>query len=283
MKQKGQGILPESEIYFASPSVRARKLFYHVLCAGHFFCDNAYSLKRENYDSFLILHVIKGSFSFINKDGNEMTANEGETVIIDCYKPHSYCTYNNLESVWVHVAGCNVPSMCESIINTRGSIVQLRNTDKVKGRIFKLFDGINGDGRLSEAEISLEVYKLVLDLCEEQGINENEGAMHGGSVQKIKDYIAAHFCEDISVKQLADMAHMSATHFSRVFKQISGFSPYDYVVNVRLNRAKELLLRSDLSVTRIAYETGFNSEANFVYCFTKNEGISPGKFRKRGF
>lgn len=76
---------------------------------------------------------------------------------------------------------------------------------------------------------------------------------------------------------------MSTTHFSRVFKQQTGFSPYDYVLMMRLNKAKELLLKTDMYIAEIAYETGFNSEANFVYCFKNIEGISPGKFRKLNF
>ena len=283
MKQRGQGILDNSVIYFSSPSVKAKKLFYYVLCAGHFFCDDAYSLKRERYDSYLVLNVIKGSFSFINNDGMEKVAREGETVIIDCYKPHSYCTHDNLESVWVHIDGADAKRLCESIISTRGNIINNKNTDKVRESIFKLFKGINGEGTLSEAEISMEVYKLILQLLEDGDAADFSGAMHEDIMQTVKDYIALHLSEDISVKALADRAHMSATHFSRVFKQKSGFSPYEYVLNARLNRAKELLLRSDMSITRIAYETGFNSEANFVYCFTKNEGLSPGKFRKSWF
>ena len=76
---------------------------------------------------------------------------------------------------------------------------------------------------------------------------------------------------------------MSSSHFSRVFKQQTGFSPYDYILISRLNRAKYLLQVTDMTVASIAYEIGFNSESNFIYFFTENEGISPGKFRKLKF
>lgn len=274
MKQKGQGILLQSEICFASLSPRAKKLFYHALCAGHFFCEDNYCVKRDSYDSFLILHVLKGSISFVNKDGEFVSATENETVIIDCYKPHFYCTQDYLESIWVHVAGCNSTSLCESIISEQGNIVRHKDCGKIKNALFNIFNGID-KGKASEAELSIEIYKLILSLAEK---SEDEDA-----VRSIQNYIESHISENITVKNLADTAHMSVTHFSRVFKQKSGFSPYEYVLNVRLNRAKELLLKSDMSIAEIAYETGFNSEANFVYCFKKNEGLSPGKFRKAGF
>ena len=87
MKQIGPGILSDSEIYFSSPSLKAKKLYYNALCAGHFYCDKNYHLKRENYDSFLILYVAEGTFTFEDKN-NYLTAEKGDTVILDCYKPH---------------------------------------------------------------------------------------------------------------------------------------------------------------------------------------------------
>lgn len=69
MKQIGPGILPASEIYFSSPSQKAKKLYYNVLCAGHFYCDNNYRLVRDNYDSILVLYVVSGSFTFVTADG----------------------------------------------------------------------------------------------------------------------------------------------------------------------------------------------------------------------
>ena len=274
MRKYGQGTLDESEIYFSLPSAKAKKLFYYPICAGHFFCDKEYRVQRNFYDSFLILHVIKGSCSFVNKEGLEATARENETVIIDCYKPHTYCTHDNLESIWVHVAGCNSRALCENIVNENGNIVKYKDPAGVKNSLMTLFYAVK-DGRASEAEVSGELYSLLLSLGEK---SEDEGV-----VRNVREYIESHMSEDITVKMLSDTAHMSVTHFSRVFKQRSGFSPYEYVLNVRLNRAKELLLKTNKTVTDIAYETGFNSEANFVYCFTKNEGISPGKFRRMAF
>ncbi|MBQ3110224.1 MAG: helix-turn-helix transcriptional regulator [Clostridia bacterium] len=283
MKQTGQGVLQGSEIFFSSPSVRAKNLFYHVLCAGHFFCDSVYSVDREHYDSYLVLHVIKGSLSFLNKDGVEACAREGETVIIDCYKPHSYCTHDKLESVWVHIDGSDTKKLCDDIINTRGNIIRKRNNNNIRESLFKLFNVLGGEKRFFEPEMSLEVYRLILELWNEQDAQGVDKETSRDGIQKVIDYVALHLNEEITVKTMAAIAHMSVTHFSRVFKQKSGFSPYEYVLNARLNTAKELLLKTDMSVTDVAYETGFNSEANFVYCFTKNEGISPGRFRKSWF
>lgn len=103
------------------------------------------------------------------------------------------------------------------------------------------------------------------------------------SIQDIKKYISENLNEKLTVSKLGETVNMSSSHFSRVFKQQTGFSPYDYVLLSRLNRAKYLLLETDMPISAIAYDIGFNSESNFIYFFTENEGISPGKFRKLKF
>lgn len=103
------------------------------------------------------------------------------------------------------------------------------------------------------------------------------------SVEYAKRYILDNLYEKLSVSQIADAVHMSTSHFTRIFKSQTGLSPYDYVLVSRLNRAKEYLQETDLSISQIAYEIGFNSESNFIYFFKKNTGLSPKKFRKLKF
>lgn len=280
MKQIGPGILSQSEIYFSSPSQKAKKLYYNVLCAGHFYCDKNYRLVRDNYDSILILYVADGAFTFLSDDNRYITAKKGDTVIIDCYKPHEYYTDGNLEFYWIHINGINSKDFADDIISCNGNIVSLKGT---AGFIKEIFNSVRSITDTAEAELSLRVYGLLTQLSSPLTLKESKNSVHEDSIQKIKEYISLHLSEKITVQALADRMNMSSTHFSRVFRQYTGFSPYDYVLSVRLNKAKELLLKTDLTVTDIAYETGFNSEANFVYFFTCSENISPGKFRKLSF
>lgn len=131
--------------------------------------------------------------------------------------------------------------------------------------------------------MSLDIYKLFAELLNPQSIKCKGESNYEDNIQEIKSYISENLNESITVQKLADKAHMSTSHFSRVFKQQTGFSPYDYVLITRLNKAKYFLQKTEMTVAAIAYETGFNSESNFICFFTENEGISPGKFRKLKF
>lgn len=282
MKSTELGVLKKSEVYFSSPSQTAKKLYYYPISAGHFFCIKGYHLIRDNYNSLLITHIIDGTFTYI-KDGKHITARAGDTVILDCYKPHEYYTNDSFESIWIHISGANSFELFEEVEKTDGNLVKCRDINHVKKLLFRIYDSISGVNPPSELNISLDIYKIFAELLNPQSIKSKGESNYEDSIQDVKNYIAENLNEKLTVQRLADESHMSTSHFSRVFKQQTGFSPYDYVLITRLNKAKYLLQKTEMSVSSIAYETGFNSESNFICFFTDNEGISPGKFRKLKF
>ena len=146
--------------------------------------------------------------------------------------------------------------------------------------MFRIFNGIKSDNPPTELNLSLDIYKLFAELLNPQSAKSKGENSYEDCVQIVKEYISENLNENLTVGKLAEIVNMSSSHFSRIFKRQTGFSPYDYILISRLNRAKYLLQVSDMTVASIAYETGFNSESNFIFFFTENAGISPGKFRK---
>ncbi len=100
-------------------------------------------------------------------------------------------------------------------------------------------------------------------------------------MQTVLDYIAVHYSEDISAESMARLANMSYSYFSRVFRRVMNKSFNDYLNFVRTTEAERLLTSTDMSITEIAYDTGFSSSSYFVKIFGEYKGISPSKFRKR--
>lgn len=282
MKCNETGVLRKSEVYFSSPSQTAKKIYFYPISAGHFFCVEGYHLVRKNYNSLLITHILDGSFTYI-KDGKHITAHKGDTVILDCYKPHEYYTNDSFESIWIHIAGANSYELFEEIERSEGNLVKCKDVQHLRKLLFRVFDGMKGDYPTTELSVSLDIYKTFTELLNPQSTKSKGKSNYEDSIQTVKEYIAENLNENLTVGALAEIVNMSSSHFSRVFKQQTGFSPYDYILISRLNRAKYLLQVTDMTVSAIAYEIGFNSESNFIYFFTENEGISPGKFRKLKF
>ncbi|MBX7150690.1 AraC family transcriptional regulator [bacterium] len=103
---------------------------------------------------------------------------------------------------------------------------------------------------------------------------------HAASIEKAKDWMFGHFHEKITMRALAEQAGISEFHFSRLFKAYTSFSPYQYLINLRLAYSKKLLCDGSKSITQVAYESGFSSFSNFINTFRRHYGHSPSKLRK---
>ena len=99
-------------------------------------------------------------------------------------------------------------------------------------------------------------------------------------VQKVKDYIDANFKDDIRLQELADLANMTPTAFSRFFKLRTGKTISDYIIDIRLGVASRKLVDSTMSVAEICYDCGFNNVSNFNRIFKRKKGCSPKLFRE---
>lgn len=98
-------------------------------------------------------------------------------------------------------------------------------------------------------------------------------------VQKIKDYIEAHYKEDVKLGQLADLIGMTQVGCSRFFKMRTGKTISEVLTEVRLGHASRLLVDTTQSVAEVAYDCGFNNLSNFNRLFHKVRGFTPTQFR----
>jgi AraC family transcriptional regulator len=85
--------------------------------------------------------------------------------------------------------------------------------------------------------------------------------------------------QPLSLSEVADTAILSRFYFSRVFRSVTGTSPGRFLAAIRLQRAKNMLLESSLSVTDISYRVGYNSPGTFTSRFTSSVGMSPTRYR----
>lgn len=100
-------------------------------------------------------------------------------------------------------------------------------------------------------------------------------------IRQIIEYIEQHLAEEITLDSLAECLHFNKSYLGVLFKNIYGISLKKYVSQMRMERAKELLLTTDNSITYIAKKTGFKSIHYFSYAFKKEEDMSPQEYRAR--
>ncbi|MEO1350513.1 MAG: AraC family transcriptional regulator [Cyanobacteria bacterium J06635_15] len=96
---------------------------------------------------------------------------------------------------------------------------------------------------------------------------------------QLMDYIYAHLDSDLSLNQLAQLVDMSPHYFSQLFKQSTGLSPHQYIIQCRINRAKALLRNTQKSIAEIAYQVGFANQSHLNRHFKRTVGATPRQFR----
>lgn len=97
-------------------------------------------------------------------------------------------------------------------------------------------------------------------------------------IQEAAKYISENYAADLTLQSLADKFAMSAGHFSKLFKKITGVGVNEYINISRISAAETMLLSGKLPVTTIATECGFNDSNYFAAVFKKLKGITPKKF-----
>ncbi|MFD3492950.1 helix-turn-helix transcriptional regulator [Streptomyces sp. NPDC058690] len=100
-------------------------------------------------------------------------------------------------------------------------------------------------------------------------------------LRRTRDMMDRDYAEPLDVPALARAAHMSPGHFSRSFRAAFGETPYSYLMTRRIERAKALLRRGDLSVTDVCFAVGCTSLGSFSSRFTELVGESPSAYRAR--
>ena len=100
-------------------------------------------------------------------------------------------------------------------------------------------------------------------------------------IASLKEYIHAHLNEDLSLSRLSEVCHFHPVYMSRVFKEAEGVTVGDYINRVRLEKAKELLTGSRLTVLEISRQMGFATDNYFCRWFRRQTGFSPHRFREK--
>jgi AraC family transcriptional regulator len=125
---------------------------------------------------------------------------------------------------------------------------------------------------------------LAIALLRDYSVKKTNFSLHSGGLSDSKlllvtDYINDNIATEIKLSDLANLAGISQFHFSRLFKKSLGVSPWEYVIQQRVERAKSLLKNPELSVTEIALSSGFNSHSHFGKYFRRFTGFTPKQYR----
>jgi transcriptional regulator GlxA family with amidase domain len=139
-------------------------------------------------------------------------------------------------------------------------------------------DFINRDN-CYESAVSAQLTLICVQLRRRiNGIAPIQSFNATGKIQKSLDYMHRNYKDPITITELADIEHLSVSRYCTLFRQCTGVSPQNFLIDLRLKTATEMLLGTDLSVKQIARNIGYNDPLYFSRLFKARKGISPGKY-----
>src|SRR3954469_20135779 len=107
----------------------------------------------------------------------------------------------------------------------------------------------------------------------------HRGGLPIHQLRKVEDYVAEHLAEEISIEALANLAELSPSHFSHVFKESTGMTPLHFITRQRITRAQQLIRETSRSLIDIGLEVGYTSPSHFAQVFRRVVGVRPTEFR----
>ena len=109
--------------------------------------------------------------------------------------------------------------------------------------------------------------------------NEANGQLN--YIRNVINYIQKKYADPIHIQDIADYCGLDRSYLSKLFKNATNYSPQEYLIYVRMNKAKNLLRNEDLSIQNIAYSVGYSDPFAFSKIFKREVGISPSGYREK--
>ena len=261
---------------------------FAVEMTGITWPDALYHIERERSPLHCLEYVISGE-GHIVMDGKEYRPKAGDAYLLAVGKNHSYWADGDRpwKKIWMNISG----SLADALVAGYGLADAVVFEDcPVYPQFWEFLRVCRNYGKNSQElaertvllfhEILLKLSANMLSARSQAGGREKSTVSE--AALQIKEYIDAHIYEKIAVSDLAQIASLSASQLTRVFRSAYGQSPYDYVLARKIDTACRLLLNTGMSVKEVAYRLNFVDEHYFSNVFCKRMGMPPGRYRTEG-
>ena len=263
---------------------------------AYYFVDSKlsrYAMPLHWHKEWELIYVTRGKMEFII-NGEEYSASEGDILLMRGGILHSAssdsCSYECL-NFGLHELVLNVLSAREQfrLFYRNIYVPQTLYTAKdepIRSIVKELFSAFNSNCSDSFRRLATlgNISRLFAYILENEYYTENTDGISGTTdkinlLKPVLEYIEAHFAEDIKLHKLAEIIGMNSNYFCRFFHSLTQQTPMNYVNHYRIEQATNMLLATNMSVTEIAFQCGFNDAGYFIKNFKKIKGCTPKQFQ----
>ena len=268
-----------------SVTAASKAFLLYLQEAGDFICGPSYYTTRSGFNSYLIKYTVSGC-GVLEYQGQQHLVPPGHLFWIDCRQKQHYYTNpdtGNWHTVWVHFYGANAQFYYELFQRQNGGspVVGLPSDSPVQSILYSLLknSGPNTHQQRQDLQNATDLCQLISQ-CTLATMSATQPTMIPSAMQKIQLYLMEHYSQKLTLDDLGNQFNLNPFYLQKQFKRYIGQSPTEYLIYLRITRAKELIRTTDKSVSEIAREVGIDNLGYFTRLFKKLEGITPHEYNK---
>ncbi|MCI8822633.1 MAG: AraC family transcriptional regulator [Lachnospiraceae bacterium] len=257
-----------------------RSLDAYVYTCGYETCEPGHSYGPVLRSGYLI-HYVLGGKGYYRVNNTMYRLEEGDAFLI-CPDELIYYEADKKEPwtyTWIGFQGVKIRGYLERTSLPATPVFHYGHDDRIRLCHEKMFEAnqLSGNRDLIMNSILYEYLFLLARKFPREQISPGE--KQSIYVEEALRYLESRYGQELSIQALADELGLDRSHLHRVFKAATGVSPQEYLLDLRIRKASELLKRTDLPISVIALSVGYEDTLYFSRLFKKKKGQSPTRYR----
>lgn len=267
---------------YHSPSPIAKKNWVYITSISHYnHKSDEVPFYRNFASGYQMFYTISGE-GWVDFSGNYQHITPGTITCVDLSNRHGFGAAKGSiwEHYWIILEGSSFHDLYVMIFEHCN--VHKTSSPHLIHQLFKeLFNKKKNNNIYFDIAAMSCLMQVTSDLLYNRTtVGQDDRNLHFKSIEAVISFIEINFDKNIAIAKLAEIAGYSQFHFSRIFKEYTGFSPADYIIKTRIEKAKNFLSKSTLPIELIAQKSGFHSPNYFNKVFKERERLTPGNYRK---
>ncbi len=274
---------PDSKWVTITPHTASYNLPFFMTEVGIFYAGKDYFTERDEKNTYLLIYTCSGE-GYLKYENNDYLLKQYTVVIIDCNKYHYYKSFSKEPWVfrWIHFGGMCAQTYMNLIMEAQYQAITIVDSLPFEAYHNNLMRVSSVSDTYSSVCTSTHLSNMLMHILSSKFNEKNNKnyIQHTQNINKVMLYISKNYMKEINIDDFAALIHLSKYYFLKIFKQYTGATPYEYLINYRINEAKVLLKTTHHSISSIALAVGFLNESNFIKQFKRITHLTPLNYRK---
>lgn len=219
----------------------------------------------------------------------ETVMQAGEHTVIPAGQPSYWCCHGGIDILHIHLQPAFMAKIAETS-DIDASKVEIINSfcgrdPQIQHIAMSLHTELKSPGLMGQLYVETLTNLLAIHLIRQYSsrsvnMQPNIGGLSASKLQQVIEYIHCYLDRELTLTQLADVAGISPGYFATLFKESTAVAPHQYIIQKRVEQAKQLLLKGELSISEVAHRVGFCDQSHLTRHMRRLLGVTPRTFLK---